>query len=97
MAACTSTCAERARATSVTVTSGGESPLEELESKELGAAIEKAIARLRPEYRACIILRHVEDYSYDEIAEIVKLPLGTVKTYIHRARQELREYLGDLK
>jgi len=89
--------AERARATAVTVTSGGESALEELESRELGEAIEKAIARLRPEYRACIILRHVEDYSYDEIAEIVKLPLGTVKTYIHRARQELREYLGDLK
>jgi RNA polymerase sigma-70 factor (ECF subfamily) len=81
----------------VTVTSGGESPLEELESRELGAAIESAIAKLRPEYRACIILRHVEDYSYDEIAEIVKLPLGTVKTYIHRARQELREYLEDLK
>jgi RNA polymerase sigma-70 factor (ECF subfamily) len=81
----------------VTVTSGGESPLEELESRELGAQIEKAIARLRPEYRTCIILRHVEDYSYDEIAEIVKLPLGTVKTYIHRARQELREYLGDLR
>jgi RNA polymerase sigma-70 factor, ECF subfamily len=79
------------------VTSGGESPLEELESRELGESIEKAIARLRPEYRACIILRHVEDYSYDEIAEIVKLPLGTVKTYIHRARQELREYLGDLR
>ena len=74
----------------------GGIPLEELESRELGA-IEKAIARLRPEYRACIILRHVEDYSYDEIAEIVKLPLGTVKTYIHRARQELREYLGDLR
>jgi RNA polymerase sigma-70 factor (ECF subfamily) len=89
--------AERARATAVTVTSGGESALEELESRELGEAIEKAIARLRPEYRACIILRHVEDYSYDEIAEIVKLPLGTVKTYIHRARQELREYLGDLR
>jgi len=89
--------AESARATAVTVTSGGESPLEELESRELGAEIEKAIARLRPEYRACIILRHVEDYSYDEIAEIVKLPLGTVKTYIHRARQELRQYLGDLR
>jgi RNA polymerase sigma-70 factor (ECF subfamily) len=89
--------AERARATAVTITSGGESPLEELESRELGAQIEAAIAKLRPEYRACIILRHVEDYSYDEIAEIVKLPLGTVKTYIHRARQELREYLGDLK
>jgi RNA polymerase sigma-70 factor (ECF subfamily) len=88
---------ESMRATAVTVKSAGESPLEELESKELGASIEKAIAKLRPEYRACIILRHVEDYSYDEIAEIVKLPLGTVKTYIHRARQELREYLGDLK
>src|SRR3954464_11383409 len=87
--------AERARATAVTITSGGESPLEELESRELGASIEAAIAKLRPEYRACIILRHVEDYSYDEIAEIVKLPLGTVKTYIHRARQELRQYLGD--
>jgi RNA polymerase sigma-70 factor (ECF subfamily) len=88
---------ERIRATAVTVASGGESPLEELESKEIGASIEEAIAKLRPEYRACIILRHVEDYSYDEIAEIVKLPLGTVKTYIHRARQELREHLEDLK
>ena len=88
---------ERMRATAIAVASGGESPLEELESRELGASIEEAIAKLRPEYRACIILRHVEDYSYDEIAEIVKLPLGTVKTYIHRARQELREHLGDLK
>jgi len=88
---------ERIRATAITVASGGESPLEELESKEIGASIEEAIAKLRPEYRACIILRHVEDYSYDEIAEIVKLPLGTVKTYIHRARQELREHLEDLK
>ena len=89
--------AERARATAVTITSGGESPLEELESRELGGQIEAAIAKLRPEYRACIILRHVEDYSYDEIAEIVKLPLGTVKTYIHRARQELREYLEGVR
>jgi len=88
---------ESMRATAVTVRSGGESPLEEMESRELGAAIETAIAKLRPEYRACIILRHVEDYSYDEIAEIVKLPLGTVKTYIHRARQELREHLEGLR
>ena len=43
--------AESVRATAVTVTSGGESPLEELESRELGAEIEKSIARLRPEYR----------------------------------------------
>jgi len=89
--------AESAKATSIAVVSGDESPLEELESRELGNAIEKAIAKLRPEYRACIMLRHVEDKSYEEIAEIVKLPLGTVKTYIHRARHELRIALGDVK
>ena len=88
---------ESARATSIAVVSQEESPLEELESRELGTAIERAIARLRPEYRACIMLRHVEDKSYEEIAEIVKLPLGTVKTYIHRARHELRAALEDVK
>ena len=70
-----------------------ESALAEMESRELGAAIEKAIASLRPEYRACIMLRHVEDRSYEEIAATLDLPLGTVKTYIHRARHELREAL----
>ena len=88
---------ESAKATSIAVVSDSESPLEELESRELGAAIEQAIGKLRPEYRACIMLRHVEDKSYEEIAEIVKLPLGTVKTYIHRARHELRSALGDVR
>ena len=89
--------AESAKATSIALASGGESPLAELESKELGLAIERAIGKLRPEYRACIMLRHVEDRSYEEIAEIVKLPLGTVKTYIHRARHELRVALNDVR
>ncbi len=88
---------ESAKATSIAVVSQDQSPLEELESRELGAAIESAIANLRPEYRACIMLRHVEDRSYEEIAEIVKLPLGTVKTYIHRARHELRAALGEVR
>ena len=89
--------AESAKATSITIVAGDESPLEELESRELGQAIERAIAKLRPEYRACIMLRHVEDRSYEEIAEIVKLPLGTVKTYIHRARHELRVALDEVR
>jgi RNA polymerase sigma-70 factor (ECF subfamily) len=89
--------AESARATSIVIASANESPLAELESKELGASIERAIAQLRPEYRACIMLRHVEDRSYEEIAEIVKLPLGTVKTYIHRARHELRAALDEVR
>ena len=66
-----------------------------MESRELGSAIEQAIAALRPEYRACIMLRHVEDRSYEEIAATLDLPLGTVKTYIHRARHELRKALED--
>lgn len=74
-----------------------ETPLEELEARELGGQIESAIARLRPEYRSCILLRHVEGRAYEEIAEILDLPLGTVKTYIHRARNELRASLAHLR
>jgi RNA polymerase sigma-70 factor (ECF subfamily) len=70
-----------------------ETALEEMEAKELGSAIERAIAQLRPEYRSCILLRHVEGRSYEEIATTLDLPLGTVKTYIHRARHELRRAL----
>jgi RNA polymerase sigma-70 factor (ECF subfamily) len=88
---------DQEKATALAIVSPGESPLEELESKELGSAIEKAIGKLRPEYRNCILLRHVEAYSYEEISEIVGLPLGTVKTYIHRARQELREALEEVR
>ena len=79
------------------IDSGGESALEEMEARELGTAIERAIAKLRPEYRSCIMLRHVEGRSYEEIAATLDLPLGTVKTYIHRARHELREALEDLR
>lgn len=87
--------AEEVRATSLQLDGGGESPLQEVENRELGSAIERAIGRLRPEYRSCIILRHVQGYSYEEIADTLELPLGTVKTYIHRARNELRGYLED--
>ena len=86
---------EAMKATAIQLDAKGETPLQELESRELGSAIERAIGRLRPEYRACILLRHVEGYSYEEIADTLDLPLGTVKTYIHRARNELRGYLGD--
>ncbi len=83
--------------TSFDVSANDESALDRLEAKELGTAIETAIAQLRPEYRACILLRHVEDRSYEEIAATLDLPLGTVKTYIHRARHELRGLLEHLK
>jgi RNA polymerase sigma-70 factor (ECF subfamily) len=84
-------------ATSFDVVARQESALEEMEAKELGSAIERAIERLRPEYRSCIMLRHVEGRSYEEIAATLDLPLGTVKTYIHRARHELRQHLEHLR
>jgi RNA polymerase sigma-70 factor (ECF subfamily) len=84
-------------ATALQIGERGETALEEVENRELGGEIERAIARLRPEYRTCILLRHVEGRPYEEIAEILGLPLGTVKTYIHRARNELRITLAHLK
>lgn len=84
-------------ATSFDVVARQESALEEMEAKELGSAIERAIKKLRPEYRACIMLRHVEGRAYEEIAATLDLPLGTVKTYIHRARHELRKALEPLR
>lgn len=84
-------------ATALQIGDRGETPLDVVEAKELGGEIEQAIARLRPEYRQCILLRHVEGRAYEEIAEILDLPLGTVKTYIHRARNELRTYLAHLR
>jgi RNA polymerase sigma-70 factor, ECF subfamily len=88
---------EAMQATALQIGARQESPLDTVEAKELGGAIEAAIGRLRPEYRSCILLRHVEGRAYEEIAEILDLPLGTVKTYIHRARNELRQTLAHLR
>jgi len=89
--------ADAVEATTLQISDGAESALEEVTARELGTQIERAIATLRPEYRACILLRHVEGRPYEEIAEMLDLPLGTVKTYIHRARNELRILLADTR
>lgn len=91
------TTADEVESTAMNLASDQESALDEITSRELGSAIEKAIGQLRPEYRACIMLRHVEGRSYEEIAATLDLPLGTVKTYIHRARHELRSALEHLR
>lgn len=82
--------------TSITLESNEERPDTYVESRELGGLIEDAIGRLRPEYRSVILLRHVEGYAYEEIAQAMDLPLGTVKTYLHRARNELKDLLTPL-
>jgi RNA polymerase sigma-70 factor (ECF subfamily) len=91
-----STAAE-AEASTVAVASDAPSPEDYTAQKELSGVLEAAIALLRPEYRTAIVLCHLEGRAYEEIAEIMAVPLGTVKTYIHRARHELRGHLGHLR
>ncbi|MEO5798945.1 MAG: sigma-70 family RNA polymerase sigma factor [Gemmatimonadota bacterium] len=89
--------ADAIEATTLQIGDGAENQLDEVASRELGSQIEVAINQLRPEYRSCIILRHIDGRPYEEIAEMLDLPLGTVKTYIHRARNELRILLADTR
>ena len=65
------------------------SPEAEASRGDLAEALEDAVGSLRPEYRAVVVLRFGEGLAYQEIVEITGLPLGTVKTYLHRARKEL--------
>jgi RNA polymerase sigma-70 factor (ECF subfamily) len=58
--------------------------------------IEDAIARLPDHYREAVILRDVDGLDYDEISNIIHIPLGTVKSRINRGRLRLQEELGDL-
>lgn len=65
------------------------SPEAEASRGDLAEALEDAVGSLRPEYREVVVLRFGEGLAYQEIVEITGLPLGTVKTYLHRARKEL--------
>lgn len=62
---------------------------------ELKSKISEAIGTLEDKFREIIIMRDVDDLSYEEIAEILDIPVGTVKSRLNRARQNLRELLSD--
>jgi RNA polymerase sigma-70 factor, ECF subfamily len=72
------------------------SPHDVLRLRELEGRLESAIASLPPGYRQLILLRHRQHCRYDEIARITRLPLGTVKNRIFRAREILRSQLADV-
>ena len=72
----------------------GISPYRALKNKQLSAAIDKAVENLPADYRELIQLRHFAELSYEEIASMKKLPLGTVKNKLFRARNLLKESLG---
>ena len=54
-----------------------------------------AVSRLEPNRRLALLLREVEELSYEEIAEMTGAPVGTVRSRLARAREELRNLLGD--
>ena len=71
----------------------GVSPYRALKNKQLASAIDHAVLELPPDYRELIQLRHFAELSYEEIASMKKLPLGTVKNKLFRARNMLKETL----
>ena len=73
--------------------SAAPTPEQESERSERRAEIESVVRELPPAYRELIVLRHSLDLSYDEIAEVTGLPLGTVKNRIFRAREAMRSLL----
>ena len=89
---------EKRRPAAVPLENAGEpadphTPQEELERRELHRAVQQALDRLTPEHREVLILREIQQLSYDEIADVLSLDLGTVKSRINRGRRQLREFL----
>ena len=66
---------------------------EAVASQELHDIVQRALIRLPPEYREAVVLRDLEGRSYEEIAEILQVPSGTVRSRIHRGREALRQLL----
>ena len=65
---------------------------------ELRDRLEKAIQQLPPQYRLLVAGHYLEGVQYEDLAEALNVPLGTVKTQLHRAKRQLRQLLeGDLK
>lgn len=68
-------------------------PDQAYESKEITEAIQEALPKLREKLRGPIVLREIEGLSYEEIAKVLQISVGTVKSRISRARDELRNLL----
>jgi RNA polymerase sigma-70 factor, ECF subfamily len=64
-----------------------------LEQAEQGRRIQEALARLSPEHRAVLVMKDMEGQKYEIMAEVLEVPIGTIRSRLHRARLELRELL----
>jgi RNA polymerase sigma-70 factor (ECF subfamily) len=93
--------------TTMDIPDSAPDPLERALSNEYREAIHEALQYLSPEFRVAVVLADLEGYSYEEIAEITKTSIGTVRSRIHRGRKQLRDQIkkrhpnlferGDLK
>lgn len=68
-------------------------PSQPLESREQIRLVREALDSITEDFRTVLVLKEIEDLSYEEIAELVGIPIGTVRSRIHRGRNELREKL----
>lgn len=75
----------------------GASPQKEMERQELGAQVQAGIDKLPHDLRTCVILRDIEELSYQEIVDLLKIPEGTVKSRINRGRIELAKILRRMR
>ena len=71
------------------------SPLERLEADERNEAVRNAVSKIEPNRRLALLLREVEDLSYEEIARMTGVPVGTVRSRLARARDDLRALIGE--
>lgn len=71
----------------------GPVPSDRIEREERRQQVRQAIAQLTEEHRAVLVLRDMEGFCYEEIAEVLSLPVGTVRSRLHRARMQLRDIL----
>ena len=77
------------------VADGG--PLTEVQTSELARSLRLAIGQLKEPYRSLVVLRDVQQHSYQEVAQTMELSMSQVKVYLHRARKLLREQLVDVQ
>ncbi len=85
---------ENARSLSETLEAGGRSPEETLLAEEERAEIERSLLRLPVPQRIAVVMRDIEGLSYEEIADAMKVSMGTVKSRIARGREELKRRLN---
>ena len=72
---------------------GGPAPTARLEQQEQSVQLQQAMDRLPEEHRAILVLREMDELDYDAISEVLDLPIGTVRSRLHRARNQLKEQL----